>query len=144
MSKLFLVLVLSLPLSVLARSKFSGRFDVCTESIEKNGVRFQLSQVWFVAGENTREAKQLNNFTVDYKNPPFAHNFTFTNLPKEKLWLNCVYFACGDAACSTEKSGSEPEFVYHEIKKMPVRCQSKVKAESATRIEYFVCDYEKK
>lgn len=127
--------------SFAQKNKSSGSFEICTEFIEKNGMRFQLGQIWFDSGKDPKEAQQLTNYTVDYNDKPFAHNFSFTNLPKEKLWLDCVYFACGDAPCSVENASSDPESVYHEIKNIPLSCKSKVKKGNPTRIEYFVCKY---
>ncbi len=130
------------PTSSLAqKNKSAGAFEICPEFVEKNGMRSQLGQIWFDSGEDPKEAKQLSNYTVDYNDKPFAHNFSFINLPKEKLWLDCVYFSCGDAACTTENSSSDPESVYHEIKNIPVSCKSKVKKDNPSRIEYFTCKY---
>lgn len=123
------------------KNKSAKSFEICTEYMEKAGMRFKLGQIWFISGENTQDAKQLVNYTVDYSDKPFAYNFSFKNLPKEKLWLDCVYFACGDSICSSENASSDPESVYHEIKKNPVSCKSKVKMGNANRIEYFTCKY---
>ncbi len=135
--KIFLFTLLFISRFSLAKSSI----ELCSEYIEKNGTRFQLGQVWFDSGKNPKDAKQLVNYTVDYKDKPFAHIFSFTGLPKEKLWLDCVYFACGDAACSTESAGSDPESVYYEVKNIPISCKSKVKTDNATRIESFTCKY---
>lgn len=131
------------PTSALpARTKKSASsFELCTEFVEKSGVRLQLGQVWFISGDNPKEAKQLTNYTVDYSDKPFAHIFSFANLPKTKLWLECVYFACGDAACSSENASSDPKSIYREIKNIPISCKSKVKTGNASRIEYFNCKY---
>ncbi len=125
----------------MQKNKSSKSFEMCTEYMEKNGIRFQLGQIWFVSGIDPKEAKPLENYSVDYNDKPFSHNFSFSGLPKERLWADCVYFSCGDAACSPESSGSDPESVYHEIKNIPMSCKSKVKKENATRIEYFTCKY---
>lgn len=134
----------SSPKSTSPKNSPSSSFEICAEFMNKNGIRFQLGQLWFSSADNITDAKQLTNFTVDYSDKPFSHNFYFKNLPKEKLWLDCVYFGCGDAICSPENTSSDPESIHHEIKKIPVSCKSKVKMGNPTRIEYFICKYENK
>ncbi len=126
---------------IFAKNNYSGRFDFCTEYMVKNESRFQLGQIWFADGDEPKEAKQLVNYTVDYEDKPFAHEFTFTNLPKKKLWISCVYIRCGDESCSAENVSSDPEIIAHEVKKKPTSCRSKVRFDNATRIEYFGCSY---
>ena len=138
---ILVIVVISWSHLISAKNKYSGRFDFCTEYMVKNDSRFQLGQIWFEDGDDPKEAKQLTNYTVDYDDKPFAHEFTFTGLPKRKLWVSCVYFACGDESCSAENAGSDPESVVHEVKKIPTSCRSKVKFDNATRIEYFGCNY---
>jgi hypothetical protein len=134
----------SLAKSIAPKNKSSTSFEICSEFMNKNGLRFQLGQVWFSSGDNAGEAKQLSNYTVDYNDKPFAHHFSFKNLPKEKLWLDCVYFGCGDAICSSENASSDPETIHHEMKEIPVSCKSKVKMGNPTKIESFKCKYENK
>lgn len=137
----FILLVFSASYS---SAKSTGPFEKCSEFMDKKGIHHQLGQIWFAYGDDPKEAKQLENYTVDYKDKPFAHNFTFANLPKKKIWLECVYFACGDADCSSENSDSHPVTIYQEIKQIPVSCKSKVKSNNATRIDSFSCVYSDK
>ena len=130
--------------NLIKNNSSSKSFEICTEFIDKNGIRSLLGQAWFASGDNPEEAKSLSNYSVDYNEKPFAHNFYFTNLPKQRLWLDCVYFACEDALCSSGNAGSDPEYVHHELKKRPVGCKTKVKMGNPTKIESFTCKYEDK
>lgn len=138
MKKTILIIFFIISLQLLAKT--NTQFEFCSETMDKNGMHYQLGQAWFNAGTDADEAKPLLNWKANYS-PPLSYDFTFTTVGKNKLWIDCVYFPCGDVECSTDNRSNELETVHEEVTKVPLSCHSQTVPGDATRLQSFKCKY---